>query len=98
VFPPDPCTLAGLSLSWTLLARFWAGGVAACVGTALADAEIDRVEFFLVPAPEPLPEALVLAFFFAERVLVPEAGMLAPEPRLRFLITSVFRLSGLVTP
>jgi ABC-type dipeptide/oligopeptide/nickel transport system permease component len=97
VFPPEPCALAGLSLSLTLLARFWAGGVAAWVGGGLADADIDNVEFFLVAAPEPLVE-LMLAFFFAERVLVPPTGILAPEPRLRFLMTSVFRLSGLTTP
>jgi len=58
---------------------------------------MDNVEFFLAVAPEPPADALT-AFFFAERVLVPPTGMLAPEPRLRFLMTSVFRLNGLTTP
>src|SRR3569833_1447781 len=41
----------------------------------------------------------MLAFFLADRVLVPPpTGRLAPEPRLRFLMTSVFRLRGRTTP
>ena len=98
MFPPDPWWLAGLSLSWTLPARCWAGGVAACAGAGLADAEMDKVEFFRVAAPARLVELPMLALFFADRVLVPLTGTVAPEPRLRFLITSVFKLNGLTTP
>ena len=36
--------------------------------------------------------------FFEERVAVEPVGAELPLPRLRFLITSVFRLSGLTTP
>ena len=79
----------------TLLARIWDGGVAAWVGWALALDVIDRVEFFLL-VPDPFGP-LMLAFFFADLVLVP-TGRLAPEPRFRFLITSVFKLRGLTTP
>ncbi len=57
----------------------------------------DKVEFFLVFAAEVLAEALVLVLFF-ERVLVPPTGKLFPEPRFRFLMTSVFRLNGRTTP
>lgn len=51
---------------------------------------MDKVEFFRAAA-------LMLAFFL-DRVLVPPTGRLAPEPRFRFLMTSVFKLSGLTTP
>lgn len=52
--------------------------------------EIAKVEFFL----EPGADALAL---FLPLVLEP-TGKLAPDPRLRFLITSVFKLSGRTTP
>jgi hypothetical protein len=86
VLPPD----AGLSLSLALPALVWAaGGVVACTTVAVDD--IARVEFFLVAVPDAVPE------FFLERVLEPPTDML-PEPRFRFLITSVFKLRGLTTP
>lgn len=88
VFAPD----AGLSLSFALPALVWvvvAGGVVAVCATAGVD-EMARAEFFLVAVPEAVPE------FFLERVLEPPATF--PEPRFRFLITSVFRLSGRTTP
>lgn len=67
--------------------------MAACVCVCGVD-EIDKVEFFLVLAPD----ALMLAFFLADRVLVPPTGRLEPEPRFLFLMTSVFKLSGRTTP
>ena len=61
--------------------------------------DIARVEFFRVFVPEAPPDEPMFAFFLAERVLVPPpTGRLAPELRLRFLMTSVFRLSGRTTP
>jgi hypothetical protein len=96
VLPPDaPPTLAGLSPSLALPARVVAdGGVVACAtltGVDMASVEFLRVA---VPAlPEPPP-----AFFLAARVLVPPTGKVAPDPRFRFLMTSVFKLSGLTTP
>lgn len=62
---------------------------------AAADVDMASVEFFLVLVPEVLAEALAL---FLDRVLVPPTGRFAPEPRLRFLMTSVFKLSGRTTP
>ena len=54
-----------------------------------------RVEFLRVLMPDVVPEAV--AFF--ERVLVPPpTGRFVPEPRLRFLITSVLRDRGRTTP
>lgn len=52
---------------------------------SVAAAEIDRVEFLREPT-------------FFDLVLVPPTGRLAPEPRFRFLMTSVFRLNGRTTP
>jgi hypothetical protein len=92
VFPPDAGPLAGLSLSLALPARCWiAGGVLACTGGGLALEETDRVEPRLVMPPEEAP-------FFLDRVLDPPTGRLEPEPRFRFLMTSVFKLSGRTTP
>lgn len=64
----------------------------------MAEDEMFNVEFFRVFTPEDVPEALMLAFFLPDRVLVPPTGPLFPEPRFRFLITSVFKLSGRTTP
>lgn len=94
MFPPEPPALAGLSPSFALPARFVAGGVVACVG--LFGVEIVIVEFLRDADPETEPEAL--GVFLEDLVLVPPTGKLAPEPRLRFLITSVFKLRGLTTP
>ncbi len=78
----------------TLPALFVAdGGVLACV--VLLAAGIFSVEFLRDAGPEAVP---VLFVFFLDLVLVPPTGRLAPDPRLRFLMTSVFRLSGLTTP
>jgi hypothetical protein len=63
----------------------------------LAVDDMASVEFFLVLVPDVLAEALTPAVFL-DRVLVPPTGKFAPEPRLRFLITSVFKLSGRTTP
>lgn len=63
------------------------GGVVALVAVV---EDIASVEFFREAEPKP-------AFFF-DLVLVPPTGRLAPEPRLRFLITSVFKLRGRTTP
>lgn len=57
-----------------------------------------NVEFLRVFGAEELAEAVMFEFFLADLVLVPPTGALFPEPRLRFLITSVFKLSGLTTP
>lgn len=51
-----------------------------------------------MPGLDKGPEMLILALFLADLVLVPPTGALFPEPRLRFLITSVFKLKGLTTP
>ncbi len=93
VLPAEAEPLAGLSMSWTLLARFCtaAGGVLAWVGGWLTVVETERVEdFLLMPAEE-------LAVFLV-RVLVPPTGRPEPEPRLRFLMTSVLRERGRTTP
>lgn len=50
-----------------------------------------KVEFLREAGPEAPP-------VFFDRVLVPPTGRLAPDPRLRFLMTSVFKLSGRTTP
>lgn len=97
VFPPEAAPLAGDSPAFTLPARVVAGGVDACV-MVLADVATFSVEFLRVLGPEELPEALIVEFFFADLVLVPPTGALFPEPRLRFLMTSVLRLRGLTTP
>lgn len=96
VFPPEATPLAGDSTAFTLAARVVAGGVVAC--EAVGAAETFSVEFLRVLGPELLFKALELAFFLADLVLVPPTGALLPEPRLRFLMTSVFRLKGLTTP
>jgi hypothetical protein len=87
----------GLSTSLLLVGRLAAGGVVALgVGLLLLGlvlfvtaVEIDRVEF--------LREFNALAVFL-DLVLLPPTGTLLPDPRLRFLITSVFKLNGLTTP
>lgn len=97
VFPPDCPPLIGDSTGLTLPARLVAGGVAAWVDGLLAVVEETTTEFFLRFVPELLLEALI-EFFLVDLVLVPPTGKLLPEPRFRFLMTSVFRLSGLTTP
>lgn len=77
-----------------LLLLFVGGGVT-CDDEPWLD-ESASVEFFLVEAGELFADVPML--FLDERVLVPLMGRLAPEPRLRFLITSVFRLRGRTTP
>ena len=96
VLPPEPpAPLAGLSPSLTLPALFVAeGGVVTCAGLFVAD--MVKVEFLREAGPEAVPDAL--PEFFFDLVLVPPTGRLAPDPRFRFLITSVFRLRGLTTP
>jgi hypothetical protein len=96
VLPPEAGPLTGLSASLPLL--FAAGGVVTWVVLLLfpADDDMANDEFLRDAAAELAPDALV-AFFF-DLVLVPPTGRLAPEPRLRFLITSVFRLRGRTTP
>lgn len=95
VLPPEGGPLDGLSTSLLLEARLEAGGVVTLdVWTwlfllLLADVDIESVEF--------LREAAALAFFF-DLVLVPPTGRLEPDPRLRFLMTSVFKLNGRTTP
>jgi hypothetical protein len=97
VLPPEaPPALKGLSLPFRLPGWFWDGGVVAWM--VLGAAGRASAEFFLVAVADVFPEAFAPALFFADRVLVPPTGRLAPEPRFRFLITSVFRLSGLTTP
>jgi hypothetical protein len=64
---------------------------------------IAAVEFFLVVVPEvavPLGVPDAAPDFFAARVDAPPplTGKVVPEPRLRFLMTSVFSDSGLTTP
>lgn len=94
VFAPEPPALRGLSPSVVLPARFAAGGVAA-FPALLADG-MESVEFFRDTGPEADAEGVLFPPFFD---LVPEpTGRLAPEPRFRFLITSVFKLNGLTTP
>lgn len=90
----------GLSPSLALPALLWdAAGAMAGVGatwTLVVDAvrEMASEEFFLVFVPEAAVEAA--PFFDLEPEVVP--GTLDPEPRFRFLITSVFKLKGLTTP
>jgi hypothetical protein len=59
----------------------------------LASDETASDEFFRDAAAEFVPEAL-----FFDLVPAPPLATLGPEPRLRFLMTSVFKLSGLTTP
>jgi hypothetical protein len=86
----------GLSPSLPLPARVADGGVVTCELCVVEG--VARVEFFRVAAPELAPEAP--ADFLEDLVLAPPppTGRLAPDPRLRFLITSVFRLKGRTTP
>ena len=101
VLPPDPGPLTGLSPS-LVPPLFAAGGVVTWVVAWMvllliaADEDMAREEFLRDAAAEFAPDALVA--FFLDLVLVPPTGRLAPEPRLRFLITSVFRLRGRTTP
>jgi hypothetical protein len=101
VFPAEAEPLvAGLSLSLALPARWLccrAGGVLAWAGGGLAKEETERVEVFLVMPPETVVEVLRVVFFL-DRVLVLPTVTPVPEPRLRFLMTSVFKLSGRTTP
>lgn len=98
VLAPDGPPLTGESLALTLPARLVAGGVEAWLTMLLAEEEMASEEFLRVLVPELLCEAFTLAFFFPDRVLVPPTGKLLPDPRFRFLMTSVLRLSGLTTP
>jgi hypothetical protein len=98
VLPPEADPLTGLSPS-LVLPLVAAGGVVTCVVVLLlfaADDDMARDEFLRDAAAELAPD--VPAAFFLDLVLVPPTGRLAPEPRLRFLITSVFKLSGRTTP
>ena len=94
VLPPEPPPLAGLSPSFTLPALVIEGGVVACV--AVVDVDKASVEFLRDAGPDVVPDAPLAVFL--DRVLVPPIGRLAPDPRLRFLMTSVFKLSGRTTP
>lgn len=67
-------------------------------GGAGAAAAIPSVEFFRVFVPDVFADVLIPELFFPDRVVVTVRGKLAPEPRLRFLITSVFKLRGRTTP
>jgi hypothetical protein len=91
VLAAEPEPLAGLSLlSLTLWARCCgAGGVLACTGGGLALEDTESVEPLLEMPPE---------VFFLDRVLVLPTEWPDPEPRLRFLMTSVFKLRGRTTP
>jgi hypothetical protein len=78
------CGDAGLAAALVMLA-------------AMATVEFFRVVMPLVLAPLLVPD---MAPFLAARVEAPPPirGTVAPEPRLRFLITSVFRERGRTTP
>lgn len=102
MLPPDAGPLEGLSTSFVLEARVDAGGVEALDAWLLIVVEDALLVFLLLAAvdidnEEFLREAAALAFFF-DLVLVPPTGRLEPEPRFRFLMTSVLRLSGRTTP
>lgn len=94
---PEAAPLAGESAKFTLPALVVDGGVEAWA-TIVAEEATFSVEFLRVPGPDEVPETLMLALFLADLVLVPLTGALFPEPRLRFLMTSVFKLRGLTTP
>ena len=92
--PTDPETDCGLALSLTLLAGLLLG-VVACTG-AVEFIVAATTEFFLVPGPLD-----IVPIFFEARVEAPPdapMGKDAPDPRFRFLITSVFKESGRTTP
>lgn len=91
VLAPEAGPLTGLSPSLLLKARLEVGGVVTFAWLLLfaAIVDIDSVEFFLEAAAE---------LFFLDLVLVPPTGIFDPEPRFRFLITSVFKLNGRTTP
>lgn len=92
--PADPVKEGGLWLSLPLRARTLVG-VVACVTGAMA--EMATMEFFLVFGPLDEP---VTIFFEALVEVPPElpTGSVLPEPRLRFLMTSVLSDRGRTTP
>lgn len=103
VLAPD-AALLGLSPSLTLpivadggVETVLLAAFAACallvLTVAAAAAEIDSVEFLRDATAEFAPETP-----FLDRETVPPTGRLAPDPRLRFLMTSVFKLRGRTTP
>ena len=95
--PPEPVTEAGLALSFTDCARLEVGVVTCVVGAVEAAVVGVTIEFFRVFGPEIV---VCEPIFLEARVAAPPeaTGRDAPEPRLRFLITSVFRESGRTTP
>ena len=98
--PAAPEMDGGDSDSLTLRARV-EFGVVAVFGLFVVD--IATVEFFLVVVPDGVPALTVpdaTPDFLAARVDAPPPlmGTVAPEPLLRFLITSVFKDKGLTTP
>lgn len=94
--PPEPDIEGGLALSLTLLARTLLG-VVTCVAGAVVD-DVATIEFFRVLGP--LLDVGPTIFFEARVDAPPDpvTGKEAPDPRLRFLMTSVFRESGRTTP
>lgn len=99
---PPPAIEGGDSDSLTLLARAEFGVVTRLLlFPALLRA---TVEFFLVVVPEDEPVTMPLSAmldFFAARVEATGpvvGGPVWPEPRLRFLMTSVLRERGRTTP
>lgn len=94
--PADPETEGGLWDSLTLRARILVGVVAWVVGAVLVAGV--TIEFFLVVGPLIVCKAPI---FFEARVAAPPdppMGREAPDPRFRFLITSVFKERGRTTP
>lgn len=94
--PADPETEGGLWDSFTLRARMLVGVVAWVVGAVLVAGV--TIEFFLAVGPLVVCAAPI---FFEARVAAPPdppTGREAPDPRFRFLITSVFSESGRTTP
>jgi hypothetical protein len=95
-FPADPETEGGLWDSFTLRARMLVGVVAWVVGAVLVAGV--AIEFFLVFGPL---VGWTAPIFFEARVDAPPdapTGREAPDPRFRFLMTSVFSESGRTTP
>ena len=95
--PPEPVTEGGDWLSLTERARLDVG-VVTCVVGAVEEDGFATIEFFLVFGP--LVTCWEPIFFDARVDAPPDAptGRDAPDPRLRFLITSVFKESGRTTP
>ena len=96
--PADPDTEGGLWDSLTL--RVWVlVGVVACVGGAELVVGV-TTEFFLVVGPLVVCTTDAPIFFDARVAAPPEAptGREAPDPRFRFLMTSVLRERGRTTP